>query len=62
MDQAKILAEGIESEEQKNLLIEHQCLYGQGYLFSRAIPIDDFLKMYDERNKSERIIADSQKD
>ncbi len=61
VNHAKILAEGIESEEQKNLLIEHQCLYGQGYLFSRAIPVDDFLQMYDEHNKSSRIILTPQK-
>ncbi len=38
----KVIAEGIETEEQYQLLLAHQCEYGQGYLFSRPVPADEF--------------------
>lgn len=33
----KVIAEGIETEEQRNLLTAIDCDYGQGYLFSRPV-------------------------
>jgi diguanylate cyclase (GGDEF)-like protein/PAS domain S-box-containing protein len=41
----KIIAEGIETEEQYQLLVAQQCDYGQGYLFSKPVPADEFEKM-----------------
>ncbi|MBC7415412.1 MAG: EAL domain-containing protein [Herminiimonas sp.] len=41
----QIIAEGIETEEQKQILIEAGCDFGQGYLFSRAVPHSDFRKL-----------------
>jgi len=38
----KVIAEGIETEQQRQLLIESDCDYGQGYLFSRPVPADAF--------------------
>ena len=38
-----VIAEGIETEEQLNLLIAAGCDLGQGYLFARALPSEDFL-------------------
>jgi len=38
----KVIAEGVETEEQKNLLIAVGCDYGQGYLFSRPVPPAEF--------------------
>jgi diguanylate cyclase (GGDEF)-like protein/PAS domain S-box-containing protein len=32
------LAEGVETEAQRRFLVEHGCLVGQGYYFSRAVP------------------------
>jgi diguanylate cyclase (GGDEF)-like protein len=37
-----IIAEGIETEEQKDFLIRNGCDAIQGYLFSRPIPVSDF--------------------
>jgi len=38
----KVISEGIESEFQKKLLTDMQCDYGQGYLFSRPVPAEQF--------------------
>jgi diguanylate cyclase (GGDEF)-like protein/PAS domain S-box-containing protein len=32
------LAEGVETEEQRRFLLEHNCRYGRGFLFSRPVP------------------------
>ena len=34
----KIVAEGIETEDQARRLVELDCDFGQGFLFSRAVP------------------------
>ena len=38
------LAEGIETEEQYQLLKEYQCARGQGYLFGKPMPVHEFEK------------------
>ncbi len=38
----QIVAEGIETEEQRERLTEIGCHYAQGYLFARGMPIDAF--------------------
>lgn len=40
-----IICEGVETEEQRQLLLEADCSMGQGYLFSRPIPME----AYEER-------------
>lgn len=40
----QVIAEGIEKEEEKNLLKALGVDYGQGFLFSKAIPLEDFIK------------------
>lgn len=41
-----VIAEGIETEYQRNILAKAGCDYGQGYLYSRAIPAADFEQTY----------------
>ena len=38
----KVIAEGIETEEQRNLLTSAGCDYGQGYLWSRPVTVEAF--------------------
>ena len=33
----EIIAEGIETQKQLNYLLENNCIYGQGYLYSQPI-------------------------
>jgi EAL domain-containing protein (putative c-di-GMP-specific phosphodiesterase class I) len=39
-----LTAEGIETEGQRAMLQALGCQYGQGYLFSRPLPADEFEK------------------
>lgn len=38
----KVIAEGIETEEQRRLLMNAECDFGQGYLFSKPVPAAQF--------------------
>ncbi len=37
-----VIAEGVETEEQRHLLLKNGCTYYQGYLFGRPVPIEQF--------------------
>ncbi|MCW1830154.1 EAL domain-containing protein [Enterobacter asburiae] len=39
-----VVAEGIETRQQHSWLISHSVLSGQGWLYSRALPKDEFIK------------------
>ncbi|MDI1310121.1 MAG: PAS domain S-box protein [Methylotenera sp.] len=41
----KVIAEGLETAEQRELLIEMGCDYAQGYLISQPIPANEFEKL-----------------
>jgi EAL domain-containing protein (putative c-di-GMP-specific phosphodiesterase class I) len=45
----KVIAEGIETERQCDLLLAAGCDYGQGFLFSRPVPADEFEKLLEQR-------------
>ena len=46
----KVIAEGIETEQQKQLLVQAGCLLGQGYLLARPLSIADFEKLLIKQN------------
>ena len=41
----KVIAEGIETQQQMQLLLKAGCDYGQGYLFSRPVPKKEFMTL-----------------
>ncbi len=48
-------AEGIETEQQRRILLESGCSQGQGFLFSRAVPADEVLQ-FDFRSRKAALI------
>lgn len=40
-----VVAEGVETPEQRRLLHDLGCDYGQGYLWSRPLPAADFERL-----------------
>ena len=48
----KVVAEGVESEEQFNILHKNNCDIYQGYYFSRPLPDNDFRKHYLKHSSS----------
>ena len=48
----KPLAEGIETEAQRRLLLARGCALGQGFLFSRPVDGDAFLRLVAEDGRA----------
>lgn len=46
----RIIAEGVETKEQIDLLLNMGCIYGQGYYFYRPLPIKDFEALLADEN------------
>lgn len=47
--QMKVVAEGVETFQQLELLQNEQCYEIQGYLYSRPVPIDEFEALFEKR-------------
>jgi len=45
-----VIAEGVESEDQQSFLRERACDAVQGFLFSRPVPPEEFIKLVSEKN------------
>ena len=45
-----VLCEGIESREQETLLIESGCTFGQGFLYKKPMPAQEFFRCFDSRD------------
>ncbi len=42
----KVIAEGVETKQQQQILIDVGCDYAQGFLFSKAVAVDEFEKIF----------------
>jgi EAL domain-containing protein (putative c-di-GMP-specific phosphodiesterase class I) len=40
-----VIAEGVETEEQRQILLDNGCNHFQGYLFSKPVPIEQFMTL-----------------
>lgn len=47
-----LVAEGIETEEQRQALLQRGVRFGQGWLYSRALPLDEFEQFMQVSNPS----------
>ena len=47
----KVIAEYVETEKQRDLLKALGCHWYQGYLYSKPIPLDDFIQCMKEHNQ-----------
>ncbi len=54
----KVIAEGIETKAQRDLLVEAGCDFGQGYYYSKPLPGDKFLKLVDSWEQKHIAIID----
>ena len=46
-----IIAEGIETQAEKAVLEFMGCLEGQGYLFAKPLPAEDFVAWFEAKRK-----------
>jgi EAL domain-containing protein (putative c-di-GMP-specific phosphodiesterase class I) len=46
----EVIAEGVETTQQRDFLIDRGCLFFQGYLFGSPVPIADFEQRLDRRD------------
>ena len=44
-----VIAEGVETEAQRNQLLQLQCRLGQGYLFGKPMPVGDFRVLFNQK-------------
>lgn len=50
----KVVAEGVETEEQKAFLLENRCDHVQGFFYSEALSFDDFIALLDSDGATSR--------
>ena len=46
----QVIAEFVETEEQRDKLLELGCEWYQGYLYSKPIPLDEFIQFIKKHN------------
>ncbi|WP_252504925.1 EAL domain-containing protein [Sporosarcina sp. Marseille-Q4943] len=51
--QMEVIAEGVETKEQLDFLIDQQCDFVQGFYFSKPLPADEIERIYLDKNNRE---------
>jgi sensor c-di-GMP phosphodiesterase-like protein len=52
----KMVAEGIETAEQETILRQSGVQFGQGWLYSKALPFEEFITFYEKRNAGQKTV------
>lgn len=47
----RVIAEGVETKEQVDFLLDMGCIYAQGYYFYKPMPVEAFEKLLADENK-----------
>ena len=50
----KVVAEGVETEEQKAFLIENRCDHLQGFFYSEPLTFDEFTRLLNSEGATSR--------
>ncbi len=45
----ELIAEGVETESQREILLQNRCRYMQGFLFGRAVNVGTFIGLLSAR-------------
>lgn len=53
-----VVAEGVETAEQNQILLQHQCYHQQGYYFSRPVPYNALVELIHTKNSSRPPVRD----
>jgi len=53
----KTIAEGVETVDQVERLLQHQCEYGQGYLYDKALPLEAFEAKYFNQDRKLSLVV-----
>ena len=46
----RMIAEGVETEDQINYLLNMGCIYGQGYFFYKPLPVEEIKALLNDEN------------
>ena len=46
-----MIAEGVETKEQADFLVNNGCIYAQGFYYYRPMPIEDFVLLLEKSGK-----------
>ena len=53
----RVVAEGVETAEQRDFLLQHECDQAQGFLFSRPVPMAELVEVLKSNARQASVTA-----